>query len=90
MSLQSDYEEPSEAEQAAVALAERMARTDLDVDDETFARLKAHCSDEQVVELAAWVALQLFYSAFNRALRVEAEGSSARTTPGDSLGQPAV
>jgi alkylhydroperoxidase family enzyme len=47
-----------------------MTRTDADVDEESFARLKARFGDEQIVELAAWVALQSFYSTFNGALRI--------------------
>jgi alkylhydroperoxidase family enzyme len=57
-------------EQAAIEFAERMTRHDTDVDDATFAALRASFSDEQLVELAAWVGLQSLYSMFNRALRI--------------------
>ena len=48
-----------------------MTRADLDVDEATFAKLRARLTDAQLVELAAWVALQSFYSTFNRALRID-------------------
>ena len=48
-----------------------MARTDADVDDQLVARLRQELDDEQLVELAAWIALQCFYSSLNRALGVE-------------------
>jgi alkylhydroperoxidase family enzyme len=54
-----------------VEFAERMARTDADVDDRLVARLRQELDDEQVVELATWVALQSFYSSLNRALGVD-------------------
>jgi alkylhydroperoxidase family enzyme len=47
-----------------------MTRIDADVDEGTLASLKARFADEQIVELAAWVALQSFYSTFNRALGI--------------------
>ena len=65
--------EESEAEEAAVALAEHMTRLDRDVDDETFERLHAHFDPTQIVELAAWISLQNFYSTFNPAFRIEPE-----------------
>jgi alkylhydroperoxidase family enzyme len=63
-------EEPTEEERAAADFAESMTRANADVDEESFARLKARFGDDQIVELAAWVALQSFYSTFNRALRI--------------------
>jgi alkylhydroperoxidase family enzyme len=48
-----------------------MTRVDRSVDDETFARLRAELADEQLVELAAWISLQNFYSSFNSALGIE-------------------
>ena len=60
----------SDAQLAAVEFAERMTRADLDVDDDTFKKLKRQFTDAQIVELAAWVGLQTFYSTFNRALGI--------------------
>lgn len=46
----------------------------MDVDDETFAALRAHLDEAQLVELTAWIGLESFYASFNRAFRVEAQG----------------
>jgi len=54
--------------------AERMTYTGQKVDDALFARLKAHFSEAQIVELTAAVALENFRSKFNPALGVEAQG----------------
>ncbi len=63
-------ETETELERTAVEFAERMARTDADVDDALVARLRQELGDEQLLELAAWVALQSFYSSLNRALAI--------------------
>jgi len=60
----------SELERAAVEFAERMARTDVQVDDALVAQLRRELDDEQLLELAAWVGLQSFYSSLNRALGI--------------------
>ena len=60
----------TELERTAVEFAERMARTDVEVDDALVARLRRELDDEQLLELAAWVALQSFYSSLNRALGI--------------------
>ena len=65
--------EGTEVEEAAVAFAEQMARLERGVDDETFERLRAHFDAAQIVELAAWISLQNFYSTFNPAFRIEPE-----------------
>jgi alkylhydroperoxidase family enzyme len=44
------------------------------VDDALFARLKAHFSEPQIVELTAAIALENFRSKFNPSLGVEAQG----------------
>jgi AhpD family alkylhydroperoxidase len=54
--------------------AEAMTRTPVEVSDELFARLRAHFSEAQVVELTAAVALENFRSKFNVALGIEAQG----------------
>jgi len=64
----------SEAERAALAYAEAMTVTGQRVDDALFARVRAHFSDAQVVELTAAVALENFRSKFNVALGIEAQG----------------
>jgi alkylhydroperoxidase family enzyme len=64
----------SERERLALELAERMTYTDQRVDDEFFARLKRSFSDEELVELAAVIALENFRSKFNPVFAVEAHG----------------
>lgn len=64
----------SERERAALEYAEAMTVTGRTVSDELFARVRAHFSEAQVVELTAAVALENFRSKFNVALGVEAQG----------------
>jgi alkylhydroperoxidase family enzyme len=64
----------SELERVALEYAERMTYTGHKVDDALFARLKAHFSEPQIVELTAAVALENFRSKFNPALGVESQG----------------
>jgi alkylhydroperoxidase family enzyme len=64
----------SERERLALELAERMTYTDQRVTDEFFARLKRRFSDEELVELAAVIALENFRSKFNPVFAVEAHG----------------
>ena len=64
----------SESERIAIEVAEAMTITGRKVDDELFARARAHFSEAQVVELAAAVALENFRSKFNTALGIEAQG----------------
>ncbi len=64
-------------EKTALAFAERMTRTDMDVTDEFFAKAQAVFSTEELVELAGVAALENFRSKFNNAFRVEAQGFCA-------------
>jgi alkylhydroperoxidase family enzyme len=64
----------SERERAALEYAEAMTVTGRKVSDGLFARVRAHFSEAQVVELTAAVALENFRSKFNVALGVEAQG----------------
>ena len=59
-------------ERLALELAERMTYTDQRVTDEFFERLKEHFTDEELVELAAVIALENFRSKFNPVFGVEA------------------
>ena len=63
-----------EPERAALAYAEAMTITGQRVSDELFARLRAHFSEPQIVELTAAAALENFRSKFNVALGVESQG----------------
>src|SRR5438105_10972814 len=66
-----------EGERAAIAYAEAMTITGQRVSDELFARVRKHCSEAQIVELTAAIALENFRSKFNVALGVEAQGFCA-------------
>jgi alkylhydroperoxidase family enzyme len=61
-------------ERAALEYAEAMTITGQKVSDALFARLRAHFSEAQIVELTAAVALENFRSKFNVALGIEAQG----------------
>ena len=64
----------SDAERLALEYTERVTVTGERVDDALFARLKAHFSERQIVELTAAIALENFRSKFNPALGIEAQG----------------
>ena len=63
-----------DAERVALEYAECITLSDRDVDDALFARLRAHWSDEAIVELSAVIAWENASSKFNRALRVPSQG----------------
>ncbi len=67
----------SEGERAALEYAEAMTITGHRVDDALYARVRAHFSEAQIVELTAAVALENFRSKFNTALGIEAQGFCA-------------
>ena len=64
----------SDREKAALEYAEAMTVTGRRVDDALFARVRAHFSEAQIVELTAAAALENFRSKFNVALGIEAQG----------------
>ncbi|HWH79788.1 MAG TPA: hypothetical protein VNT76_20550, partial [Candidatus Binatus sp.] len=55
----------SAREKLALELCERMTYTNKRVTDRFFKRLQKHLSDEELVELAAIIALENFRSKFN-------------------------
>ena len=61
----------SEAERAALELAEAQTVLPVDVSDELFERLRRHYDEAQLVELAATAALENYRARFNRVFRVE-------------------
>jgi len=63
-----------EAERAALAYADAITHSDRDVTDEVFEQLRAHWSDEEIVELTGVIAWENASSKFNRALRVGSQG----------------
>ncbi|MDP6560231.1 MAG: hypothetical protein QF619_08975 [Candidatus Binatia bacterium] len=58
----------------ALELAERMTYSGKRVNDRFYNRLKRHFTDEELVELAAIIALENFRSKFNPVFGVEAHG----------------
>jgi alkylhydroperoxidase family enzyme len=61
-------------EKLALELCERMTYTNKRVTDRFFSRLKRHFTDEELVELAAVIALENFRSKFNPVFAVESQG----------------
>ena len=64
----------SPREKLALELCERMTYTNKRVTDRFFNRLKKHFSEEELVELAAIIALENFRSKVNPVFAVEAQG----------------
>ena len=67
----------SPRERMALEYAVAMTVTGQKVTDELFARVRAHFTEDQVVELTAVAAFENFRSKFNVALGVEAQGFCA-------------
>jgi alkylhydroperoxidase family enzyme len=68
------------AERAALALSEAMTVTPADISDDLFADVRAHYSEEQIVELTATIALENYRARINRVFLIESEG---RYQPGE-------
>jgi alkylhydroperoxidase family enzyme len=64
----------SNLERAALAYAEAVTRSDSDVDDELFGVLRRAFDESELVLLTGWICLENFYSKFNRAFRIDAQG----------------
>jgi len=63
----------SERERAALEYADGITRTDREVSDEFFEKLKELFSEDELVELTATIAWENCSSKFNRALRVDSQ-----------------
>ena len=63
-----------ERERAALELAERMTISGERVDDELFARVRKHFSEDETVELVAIAGYENMRSKMNVALGIEAQG----------------
>ncbi len=61
-------------EKAALAFAEGMSQTPVEVSDDVFVEARRHFSDAQLVELAATIAMENYRARFNRAFGVESQG----------------
>ena len=64
----------SPRERLALELAERMTHAGKRVTDKFFNRLRKQFNDEELVELAAVIALENFRSKFNPVFAVESQG----------------
>jgi alkylhydroperoxidase family enzyme len=73
-------------ERAVLEYAETATRCPAEVPDELATRIRAHLSDAEFVELAAWVALENFRSRFNAGLGLRSQGFSA--TCENAVGKP--
>jgi AhpD family alkylhydroperoxidase len=65
------------AERAALAYAAEVTQVGARVTDHTFAALRAHFSEREIVELTVAVAVENFYNRLNAPLEVEAQGFCA-------------
>jgi alkylhydroperoxidase family enzyme len=61
----------SEAEKAALELAERVTRDPHEVDDDFWAELRRHYDEGEIIELLAAIGLFNYFNRFNDALRME-------------------
>ena len=61
----------SDAEKAALRLAERMTRDAHQVDDALWKQLRSHFDEGEIVELATAIGLFNYFNRFNDALRME-------------------
>jgi alkylhydroperoxidase family enzyme len=61
----------TDAERAALSLAERMTTDARGVDEELWAELRFHYDEGEIIEMAAVIGLFNYFNRFNDALRVE-------------------
>jgi alkylhydroperoxidase family enzyme len=61
----------TDAERAALEMADAVTAVPADVPDELYERLRTYYDEAQLVELAATAALENFRARFNRVFRVE-------------------
>src|ERR1019366_6406957 len=66
----------NERERAVLEYAEAATSTPARVSDELMATLHRHFSEPEIVELAAWVAMENFRSRFNAGLGLRSQGFS--------------
>jgi alkylhydroperoxidase family enzyme len=76
--LASRFEVFSAAEQALIRLADTLAGAPVDVSDEFYTELRAHFSEEELIELAADAAQENYRARWNRVFDV---GSDALYCP---------
>jgi alkylhydroperoxidase family enzyme len=61
----------SDAEKAALELAERVTRDPHEVDDEFWSELRKYYDEGEIIELLAAIGLFNYFNRFNDALRME-------------------
>ena len=66
--IRSDF---TEAEKAALELADRVTRDPHEVDDDFWAELRRHYDQGEIIELLAAIGLFNYFNRFNDALRME-------------------
>ena len=71
----------SEREKSALAYADAMTNSNVKPDKKVIARLRAHFSEQAVIELTALIAFQNLSSKFNAALGVAPQGFCRRPPP---------
>lgn len=74
-----------DAERVALEYADAMTRSDREVGDELFDRLRRFYDDDALVELTAIIAWENASSKFNRALRVPSQGLWKRQPSGPAM-----
>lgn len=67
----------SPAERAALAYADAVTQTGAHVSDVTFATLRQHFSEREIVELTVAIAAENFFNRFNAPLGIESQGFCA-------------
>jgi AhpD family alkylhydroperoxidase len=66
----------SPVEKLVMEYAEEMSKTNVEVSDEIFARLREHFDEPQIVELTAAIAIENLRARFNNALEIAPAGFS--------------
>jgi alkylhydroperoxidase family enzyme len=66
----------NEKERLVLEFAEGVNATPSHVSDEVVAKLSEHFSDQEILELGAWIALENYRSRFNAAMGLHSEGFS--------------
>lgn len=66
-----DHEGFSDREKIAIEYAERFALDHLSIDDEFFKRLRAHLSDEEIVDLSICIATFLGFGRLTKILGLD-------------------
>lgn len=63
----------TDAERLVIELADAMANTPADVNDELYARLREKFSEEQLLQLSAQIAFENYRARLNRVFEVESD-----------------